>query len=134
MIDALLVLVLYVLATFSAPSECGCVARPVRLPHAEGGDELVDAPLVVVSRLGVLVDGAIGARAGEGDGDAPVILDELGALLRAKRDLARELGEPRRGAILFEIDRDVPAVLVKSVVRTAAASGFPNAGFVVVKR
>ena len=135
MIDVLVVLTVFLLLTFSASDNC--LQRNVSLPPAVNGGDILDAPLVTVVRDGVMVDGSIVATQGEltsfsAQGQV-VRLDGLFNALKQKHELAKQLqpGKEPPTHVILAIDADVPAALVKSVVMTAARSGYPSIDFMV---
>jgi biopolymer transport protein ExbD len=133
-IDFLVVTVIFLLMSFSASGEVS--AGTARLPGAANVDELLDAPLIVVSGGQILVDGAFAgtARSVMENGRFQKI-DELDKVLRRKRELYQQVqpGKKFPGACTLAIDDDVPAVVVKSVFQTAAFAGYPNVSFMVKK-
>ncbi len=133
-LDVLLVTVLFLLGSFSASAECP--SPNIRVPSAVHGDDMIEAPMVAVTRGIILVDGvaAGSVRAVEESGRLSRI-DELGRLLEQKRALwkAVQPDKPFPGTCVLQIDQDTPAVAVKSVFQTAASAGYPNVSFMVKK-
>ena len=135
MIDVLLVMTVFLLLTFSASDHTP--ARGIGVPTAFNGEGLIDAPLVDVRADSVLVDGSVVASHGELTADSSrgqvARLEGLFATLKAKHVLATKLalGREPPSHVILAIDGDVPAALVKSVVMTAARSGYPSIDFMV---
>jgi biopolymer transport protein ExbD len=137
MIDVLVVMTVFLLVTFQAPDGCGCITRDLRkLPSARNGYDMLDAPLIEVSATGAMtLDGVVVATREElaSSRGSVARLDTLYNHLRNKREL-RKLLAPERDVlreVVLAIDGDVPAALVKSVVMTAAASGYSSINFMV---
>jgi hypothetical protein len=135
MIDVLVVTLVFLLTTFSAG---GCPqGRAQALPRLTGGLDMIDAPIVAVTGREILVDGAAAGNTGGIEESGRVErLDEVFRMLAAKRDLWKQL-HPRQdfpGVVLLMLDRHVQAVVLKSIVQTAAYAGFPNTSFVVERR
>lgn len=131
-LDVLLVTVLFLLQSFTASAECP--GPTVRLPSAENGDDMIEAPMVSVSRGVILVDGVrAGSAVGIADAGRVAKIEELGELLEKKRALWQTVqpNKPFPGACVLQVDRDVPAVVVKSVFFTAVRAGYPNVSFMV---
>jgi len=132
-IDCLLVTVFFLLQSFSASGEC-CKKNQLELASARNVEDMVDAPLVVVTRGQILVDGvsAGSIRAAEDLGRAQKI-EELFGILQQKRELFRQVqpNKPFPGVAILAIDESVPAVAVKSVFQTTAYAGYPNVSFMV---
>ena len=133
MIDFLVVTVVFLLTTFDASARCPADPH-MAMPPAEHVTELLDAPMVAVAGSQILVDGtsAGNTRAIEETRRLQRV-DELFALLKGKRELWTQLhpGRPFPGAVVLQIDQDVPAIVVKSVFQTAAIAGYPNVSFMV---
>jgi hypothetical protein len=63
-------------------------------------------------------------------------LDELFSVLKTKRELYKQInpGKDFPGVAVLQVDRQVEAVIVKSVFQTAALAGYPNISFMVQNR
>ncbi len=135
MIDVLVVMTVFLLLTFSASDHTP--ARGTELPTAFNGQEIIDAPLIDVRADSVAVDGSVVASHGEltaySTRGQVARLEGLFATLKAKHDLAVQLAPGREppSHVILAIDGDVPAAVVKSVVMTAARSGYPSIDFMV---
>ena len=63
-------------------------------------------------------------------------IDELFNALRAMKDDWKKLNPSAKefpGVVILQVDKEVPAVVVKSVFQTAASAGYPNVSFMVGK-
>ncbi len=62
-------------------------------------------------------------------------MDELFNVLKNKRELWKQINPGREfpGVAVLQVDRRVPALVVKSVFQTAAFAGYPNVSFMVGK-
>jgi biopolymer transport protein ExbD len=133
MIDFLLVTVVFLLMSFSSSAE-GAIVQKVAVPPADNTLEMIDAPMVVVFGGEVLVDGASAGTTREITEQHELRrLDGVASALVAKRETWKQLHPGREfpGTVLLQIDQDTPALVVKSVFKTAASSGYPNVSFVV---
>jgi biopolymer transport protein ExbD len=135
-IDFLLCIVLFLLASFSASGELP-VDKNVQFPSADNAQDMITAPMVAITGTQILVDGipAGSTRAIE-DANRMQKIDELFNLLKNKRELWSQLnpGKPFPGVAVLQVDKKVPALVVKSVFQTAAYAGFPEISFMVRKR
>ncbi|GEM_PF-234481 len=132
-IDFLLCIVLFLLASFSASGELP-IDKNVKLPKAENVIDMTDAPIVAITGTQILVDGnAAGSTRAIVEANRLQKIDDLFARLKAKRELWSQLnpGKPFPGVVVLQVDRKVPALVVKSVFQTAALGGFPNVSFMV---
>jgi biopolymer transport protein ExbD len=132
-IDFLLCIVLFLLASFSATGELP-VDKNVKLPNAENVIDMTDAPMVAITGTQILVDGhPAGSTRVVEEANRLQRIDELFNILKNKRELWKQLnpGKEFPGVVVLQVDRKVPALVVKSVFQTAAFSGFPNVSFMV---
>jgi biopolymer transport protein ExbD len=135
-IDFLLCIVLFLLASFSASGELP-VDKNIVLPTAENVQDMTDAPMVAITGTNILVDGmAAGSTRAIEEANRLQRVEGLFDILKSKRDLWTQLnpGKPFHGICILQVDRDVPALIVKSVFQTAAYAGFPNVSFMVKRR
>ena len=136
-IDFLLCIVLFLLASFSASGELP-LDKNVRLPSAENVDDMVEAPMVAIAGSQILVDGIpAGSTRQVEEASRLQKLDELFNILKSKRELWKQIHPDRQdfpGVAVLQVDREVPALVVKSVFQTAAFSGYPNISFMVRRR
>jgi hypothetical protein len=60
-------------------------------------------------------------------------VDELFSVLKNKRELWKQInpGKEFPGVAILQVDRKVPALVVKSVFQTSAFAGYPNISFMV---
>jgi biopolymer transport protein ExbD len=133
-IDFLVVTVIFLLMSFSASGQVPTGGE--RVPWAQNADDLLEAPLVVVNRGQILVDGvAAGSTRPVEELGRIQRIDELYNLLKSKRELWRQVqpGKPFPGVCTLVIDDDTHALVVKSVFQTAAFAGYPNVSFMVRK-
>jgi len=132
-IDFLLCIVLFLLASFSASGELP-IDKNVKLPNAANAVEMLVAPIVAVTGTQILVDGiAAGSTRAILDANRPQTIEELSNILKAKRELWKQLkpGQPFPGNVILQVDRRVQALVVKSVFTTAANAGYPAVSFMV---
>lgn len=132
-IDFLLCIVCFLLASFSASGELP-VDKNVKLPKAENVMDMTDAPMVAITGTQILADGrpAGNTRSIE-EANRLQRVDELFNVLKNKRELWKQInpGKDFPGVVILQVDRKVPALVVKSVFQTAAFAGYPNVSFMV---
>jgi biopolymer transport protein ExbD len=135
-IDFLLCIVLFLLASFSASGELP-VDKDVKLPLADNVEDMTTAPMVAITGNTLLVDGIPAGTTREvKEANRMQKLDELFNLLKTKRELYKQInpGKEPPGVAVLQVDRQVEAVIVKSVFQTAALAGYPNISFMVQNR
>jgi biopolymer transport protein ExbD len=132
-IDFLLCIVLFLLASFSATGELP-IDKNVKLPKAENVMDMIEAPMVAITGTQILVDGmpAGNTRAIE-EANRLQRVDELFNILKNKRELWKQInpGKEFPGVAVLQVDKKVPALVVKSVFQTSAFAGYPNISFMV---
>jgi biopolymer transport protein ExbD len=132
-IDFLLCIVIFLLTSFSATGELP-MDKNVQLPKAQNVMEMLEAPMVAVTGTQILVDGTpAGSTRTIEEANRLQRVDELFNVLKNKRELWKQLnpGKEFPGVAILQVDRRVPALVVKSVFQTAAFAGFPNISFMV---
>ncbi|HTV19482.1 MAG TPA: biopolymer transporter ExbD [Polyangiaceae bacterium] len=135
-IDFLLCIVLFLLASFSASGELP-VDKDVKLPLADNVEDMTTAPMVAITGNTILVDGIpAGSTRAVKEANRMQKLDELFNLLKSKRELYKQInpGKDFPGIAVLQVDRQVEALVVKSVFQTAALAGYPNISFMVQNR
>jgi biopolymer transport protein ExbD len=143
MIDFLMVVVIFLLSTFSSSGEQN-VPKEVKLPNARNVQELLAAPMVGVAGKDVYVDNkpagsmveAIDAME-QGKTAQPVKLSDLETKLKFMKETWKAThpsDAPFPGMVVLQLDEKLPAFVVKSVFYTAALSGYNNISFLVNKR
>jgi biopolymer transport protein ExbD len=132
-IDFLLCIVCFLLASFSASGETP-PDKNTKIPSAQNATELTEAPIIAITGTQILVDGvAAGNVRMIEEANRLTRVDELFDLLKGKRELWKASNPEREfpGVVTLQIDRRVPALVVKSVFQTAAMAGFPAVSFQV---
>jgi biopolymer transport protein ExbD len=135
-IDFLLCIVLFLLASFSASGELP-IDKSVRLPSADNVEDMTQAPMIAVAGQMILVDGIpAGTTRPVKEANRMQKLDELFNLLKGRREVFKQInpGKDFHGIAVLQVDREVEAVIVKSVFQTAALAGYPNVSFMVKNR
>lgn len=135
-IDFLLCIVLFLLASFSASGELP-IDKNVRLPLADNVEDMTNAPMIAVAGQMILVDGIpAGTTRPVKEANRMQKLDELFNLLKGRREVFKQInpGKDFHGIAILQVDREVEAVVVKSVFQTAALAGYPNVSFMVKNR
>jgi biopolymer transport protein ExbD len=132
MIDFLVVAVVFLLITFD-PSNAA-TAADMKLPNAGNVLDMIDAPMVSLVGSQVIVDGKSAGNTRTIEEQKRIErIDGLFDALKGKRETWKVLHQDRpfHGAVVLQIDQDVPSSVVKSVFQTAAQAGYPNISFMV---
>jgi biopolymer transport protein ExbD len=131
MIDFMIVVVVFLLMTFSASAQS---TNGADVPAATNVGDLLEAPIVSVVHGQVILDGVLIGNTHEIEAATELRqLDALREALKAKRETWKEThpGREAPGAVVLQIDQDAPARVVKSIFVTATRAGFPNVSFMV---
>jgi biopolymer transport protein ExbD len=131
-IDFLIVLVVFLLSSFSASGELPAAA--VTLPSAVNAEDLELAPILAIDAQTIALDGrrvadthTLGATVGLTRVDA--IVADLETLHRNWSILHPHDAFP--GAVIIQADRSIDMRVVRSVMFSAAQAGYPNVRFAV---
>lgn len=138
MIDYLVTVVIFLLMSFSSSGEIP-TNKSVTLPSAENTLDMVTAPMVAINGSQILVnEHPVGStRAVEEAGRVLPRIDELFNALKTLKDDWKKINPDKAkdfpGIVVLQVDKEVPALVVKSVFQTAASAGYPNVSFMVGK-
>jgi biopolymer transport protein ExbD len=133
LIDAMLVVVFFLLGTFGQDAQ----ARDVDRPLASNVTDLVDAPIVVVKDGAMWVNGRYVGSTDESQASSKVVrFEPLLAELKHQREISKLLrpNAPAPTAVVLDIEAKTPAAVVKSVYLTASRAGYPEVSLMVEKR
>lgn len=143
MIDFLMVVVIFLLSTFSASGEQG-VPKEVKLPSARNTQAMLLAPMIAVAGKDVYVDSKPAGSVVEaldameqGKTATPTKLTDLETKLKYMKETWKSThpsDAPFPGMVILQLDEKLPAFVVKSVFYTAALSGYGNISFMVNKK
>ena len=104
-IDFLLCIVCFLLASFSASGELP-IDKNVKLPNAANAVAMLEAPIVAITGTQILVDGIpAGSTRAIIDSNRPAKIDELDTILKAKRELWKQLkpGQDFPGNVILQV-------------------------------
>ncbi|MBL8607944.1 MAG: hypothetical protein JNL38_11510 [Myxococcales bacterium] len=133
LIDAMLVVVVFLLGTFGQEAR----AAPFDRPLAKNVTEIVDAPVVTVKDGAIWLDGRYVGSTDEAEATGRVRrLSGLYDALAQRRATARALDPARHPStvVSLDIESSTPAVVVKSVYFTGAQLGYTDVSLVVLSR
>ncbi len=137
MVDMFTLLVIFLLANFSATGDLGFWTSEIELPRASHGTELERAPVVSISDRLIGLDGqavvAVDGLGGDGPLNLPALEDGLREI-KKRGELVHLLDPGHRfeGKVVLQADRRTPFRLVKRVMFSCAAAGFGDIDFAVL--
>ncbi len=141
-IDMFTMLVIFLLATFSATGELLMSQRGIELPKAINDKELQRAPIITITKDAVAFKGDAVAdpRALEDDTSAEWKIPELYDRLQLekfnfeKQDISEDAKKRLRGLIVLQADKAVDAKVLNRVMKTAYAAEYTEVMFAIAKK
>jgi biopolymer transport protein ExbD len=135
LIDMFVILVVFLIMNFSATGELVQLSKDIRLPKAETVSELDRAPIIQISANTVAIEGV---KVGESeellkdpDLRIPGLTDKLQEM--RKVDEMMHPGQPFRGEIIINCDKDVDFKLVRKVMFAASDAGYTKFNYAVLR-
>ena len=135
MVDMLMLLVVFLLQTFSASGELTMVSKNIVLPEAINFKDLERASVIGVSKESVTLDGQPVANAETLNNNTSTdwkITELNDSLLQLKQNYKLlHPGEDFKGLVIVQADRGVDFKVIKKVLYTCAVAGYNNVNFAV---
>ena len=135
LVDMFVILVLFLVANFSATGEILAMQKDIQLPEAANTDELTLAPTVMISKDEVLVSGALIGRVEdltrEDYLNIPALEEKLRDMKKQFEDLHNAANDTGafKGDVNIQADKAVQFRIVKRVMFSCAAAGYGNISF-----
>jgi biopolymer transport protein ExbD len=135
LVDMFVILVLFLIANFSATGEILSMSKDIRLPEAANTDELQLAPVVQVSKEEVIVSGTMIGRvddlAREDYLNIPALEEKLRELKKQFEDLHNAANDTGafKGDVNIQADVEVQFRIIKRVMFSCASAGYGNIAF-----
>jgi len=139
MVDMLVIIVLFLLANFSATGEILNMTKDIQLPEAVNVKEVEMVPVVMISNEQVLVSGNIIGRvedlSREDYLNIPALEEKLRDMKKQYEDLhtmAKDSEGGFKGDVNIQANKEVQFKIVKRVMFSCAAAGYNNINFAVM--
>lgn len=135
LVDMFVILVLFLIANFSATGEILSMSKDIQLPEAANTDELALAPVVQVSRDSVIVSGTLIGRVDdltrEDYLNIPALEERLREMKKEFEDLhnAANDADAFKGDVNIQADKAVQFGIIKRVMYSCASAGYGNIAF-----
>jgi len=133
LIDMFVLLVVFLIMNFSATGELVALSKDIKLPAAVTVKELERAPIIQISALTIAVEGF---KVGDSDEilkdpdlRVPQLTDKLQEM--RKVDEMMHPGQPFKGQIIINCDKDVDFKLVRKVMMASAEAGYASFNYAV---
>jgi biopolymer transport protein ExbD len=135
LVDMFMILVVFLLETFSATGEIAFVQKNIVLPEAINWKDLERAPIIGVSSDVVTLDGQPEAQAEDlqktdtADWKITKLHDDLVTLKNNYKMI--HPNEPFNGTAIVQAHKDIDFKILKKVMYSAAVAGYNNLNFAV---
>jgi biopolymer transport protein ExbD len=140
MVDMFVIIVLFLIANFSATGEILMMTKDIILPEAKNVDEVKMVPVVMISSEEVVVDGVSVARLTDIDSNEylniPALEEKLRELRKKSEDLHALANSPEgfSGDINIQGHREIQFKYIKKVMYSCATAGYGNINFAVMNK
>jgi len=136
-IDFLIVLVIFLLMSFSASGELVAQQPTITMPDAKNTTRIEISPIIAVDERVITLDGTRVADTQTQGQSAQV--DRIEPLIQGLEAEKRKWetihpSEPFAGQVIVQADRNIDFRVVKKVMFSAAAAGYGNVSFAVNQR
>jgi len=136
-IDFLIVLVVFLLASFSATGELLAQKPNLTMPDAANAIRLEIAPVIAIDSIVVTLDGRRIADTQSLSGDAK--MERIEPLIENLQTLQRNWSmlhpqEPFPGMVVMQADKKIDYRVIKKIMFSASQAGYANVSFAVNKR
>ena len=136
-IDFLIVLVIFLLMSFSASGELVAQQPTITMPEAKNTERIEISPIIAVDERVITLDGTRVADTQTQGQSAQV--DRIEPLIQGLEAEKRKWetihpSEPFAGQVIVQADRNIDFRVVKKVMFSAASAGYGNVSFAVNQR
>ena len=139
LVDMFVIIVLFLIANFSATGEVLMMTHDIQLPEAANVKEVELHPVVMVSNEQVSISGTIIGRVEDFTKDEylniPALEERLRDMKKQYEDLhamAKDDANPFKGDINIQAHKDVEYSVIKRVMFSCATAGYTNINFAVL--
>jgi biopolymer transport protein ExbD len=141
LVDMFVIIVLFLIANFSATGEVLMMSRDVQLPEATNITEIEMAPVVMVSNTDIVVSGTAIGRVEDLTKDEylniPALEEKLREMKKQYEDLhalAKDTEGSFKGDVNIQAHKDVQFKVIKRVLYSCATAGYTNLNFAVLQK
>jgi biopolymer transport protein ExbD len=137
MVDMLMMLVVFLLMSFSASGEILFITKDITLPKAYNSVALDRAPVIAVSGTSIALEGELVMRTGDvderwySDWKLPPVIERLERMRRLTQEANPD--KPFKGDVIIQSDGQVQFSVIKMVMFSCAQAGYINVNFAVQK-
>jgi biopolymer transport protein ExbD len=134
LIDMFVILVVFLIMNFSATGELVNISKDIQLPKATATSTLERAPIIQVSAQTIAIEGFKVADSEEILRDPDLRVPRLTEKLQEMRKVDEMMhpGQPFKGQIILNCDKDIEFKLVRKVMMATAEAGYTNFNYAVL--
>jgi biopolymer transport protein ExbD len=134
LVDMFVIIVLFLIANFSATGEVLFMTRDIQLPNSAHGTDIEMKPVIQVSKSAILVQGESVAQTQDLDKDDYWNIPALEEKLRDEKKRLEVLHEGDaqggfKGEVNIQADKEVPFKVIKRVMYSANQAGYFSLNF-----
>jgi biopolymer transport protein ExbD len=129
MVDMFSLLVIFLLQTFSTSPEMLVMSKDVRLPTAQSGREIVDAPVLAVTKDGVYLDQKLVGPVDQVLQNPDSFMDRLKSLREIW--LKSHPDQKFKGEMNFQAHRDISSVVVAKIMGMLPTQNYDSIQLIV---
>jgi biopolymer transport protein ExbD len=136
-IDFLIVLVIFLLMSFSASGELVAQQPTITMPDANNTQQIEISPIIAVDERVITLDGTrVADTQTQGQSAQVDRIEPLISGLEAEKRKWETIhpSEPLAGQVIVQADRNIDFRVVKKVMFSAASAGYGNVSFAVNQR
>jgi biopolymer transport protein ExbD len=140
LVDMFVIIVLFLIANFSATGEVLMMSKDIQLPEAVNVKEVELVPVVMVSMDQVFVDSQVIGRVEDLTRDEylniPPLEEKLRELKKKFEDLhamAKDDANAFKGDVNIQAHKEVPFKIIKRVMYSCTMAGYGNINFAVMQ-
>lgn len=134
LIDMFVILVVFLIMNFSASGELVSISKDIQLPKAASTATLERAPIIQISAQTIAIEGFKVADADEVLKDEDLRVPKLTDKLQEMRKVDEMMhpGQPFKGEIIINCDKNIEFRLVRKVMMAAAEAGYAAFNYAVL--
>jgi biopolymer transport protein ExbD len=134
LIDMFVILVVFLIMNFSATGELVSLSKDIQLPSATVTDEIERAPIIQISANTVAIEGVKVGDSEEILKDPDLRIPELTDKMQEMRKIDEMMhpGQPFKGQVIINADKNIDFKLIRKVMFAAADAGYINFNYAVL--
>jgi biopolymer transport protein ExbD len=140
LVDMFIIIVLFLIANFSATGEILMMTKDIQLPEASNVQELQQVPVVLINDDQVVVEGSVIGRVEDLTREEylniPALEEKLRDMRKKYEDLHAMAGDNNafKGDVNTQAHKEVKFKIIKRVMFSCATAGYNNINFAVLSK